>query len=73
MVLINLLNVISYGAQKLIFAKGLSEILIRPDNPSLGPIEQAVFTRQHDDRRLFESLVILDQGTGLIAIQVAAS
>src|SRR3990167_4381937 len=55
--------------EQLFFTEGLGQVLIGTDNATLGFIEQTVFGRQHDHRSGFESAVVLDQGTGLIAIE----
>jgi hypothetical protein len=43
--------------------------LFGADDAPSGAIEQAVFTRQHDDRRLLKGLVVFNQRTSLVAIQ----
>src|SRR5690606_27472814 len=56
-------------SQQLVLRERLGQILLRTDEPSPRPIEQPVLAGQHDHRGIFEELVVLDQGAGLIAVE----
>src|SRR6266403_3604729 len=56
-------------AQQLVFGERLRQIVLRAYDAPAGSIEQSVLARQHDDRDLPEHLVVLDQRTGLVAIE----
>src|SRR6201996_2093826 len=56
-------------SQQFVFGKRLRQVMLRSHDASAGSVEQAVLARQHDHGNLFEDLVVLDQGTGLVSIQ----
>src|SRR3569833_1830381 len=56
-------------AQELVLGERLGEVVLRADDATPRPIEQAVLGGQHDDGNGTEYLVELDEGTGLIAIE----
>src|SRR6185437_8627507 len=56
-------------AQELVLGERLGEVVLRADDSTPGPIEQPVLGGQHDDGNGTEYLVVLDEGTGLIAIE----
>ena len=59
--------------QELIFGKRFRQILFRTDQPAARAIEQPVLARQHDYRRVFKRLIVLDERARLVTIQPAAS
>ena len=58
-----------YRFQQTVLGKGLGQILVGTDHASTRAVKQAVLGRQHDQRRIAEMLVFLDQGTGLVAVE----
>src|ERR1700749_470240 len=56
-------------AQELVLGERLGQVVLRADDANPRPIEQAVLRGQHDDGNGKEYLVVLDEGTGLIAIE----
>src|SRR5665213_2339987 len=56
-------------SQQLVFGKRLGQIMLRSYDAAAGPVEQSILARQHDHGNLFEYLVVLDQGTGLVSVE----
>src|ERR1700722_1408433 len=56
-------------AQELVLRERLGQVVLRADDAPPCAIEQAVLGGQHDHGNGTEYLVVLDEGTGLIAIQ----
>src|SRR5690606_35445259 len=63
------LHVLADGREQLIAREWLGQVLLGADDPAARLVEQAVLGGQHDDRRLLEHLVVLDQRAGLVAVQ----
>jgi len=57
------------GTQQFILGKRLGKILLGTDDTPPGTVKQPILGRKHDHRRMLELFVMLDQGTGLIAIK----
>ena len=49
--------------------KWFGEVLIRSDHATARPVEQAILGGKHDHRCCLETRILLDQGTGLVAIE----
>src|SRR5512139_1775267 len=47
----------------------LGQVVLRADDAAAGTIEQAILGRKHDHRNGAKHLVVLDQRTGLIAVE----
>src|SRR5580700_3856128 len=56
-------------SQQFVFGKRLGQIMFRSYDAAARPIEKAVLARQHDHGNLFEYLVVLDQGAGLVSVE----
>src|SRR5580658_9483447 len=56
-------------AQELVLRERLGQVVLRADDATPRAIEQAVLGRQHDHGNGTEYLVVLDEGTGLIAVE----
>src|SRR5689334_13747941 len=56
-------------SEQLVLRERLRQILLRADETPPRAIEQPVLARQHDDRRVLERAVVLDQRAGLITVE----
>src|SRR5690606_29399219 len=56
-------------AEQLVLRERLRQVLLGADQSPARAVEQAVLARQHDDGRVLEHAVVLDQRAGLIAVQ----
>src|SRR5882762_2690554 len=57
------------SAEQLIFGEGFRQIMLGTDNAAPRAVEQTILAGQHDDRNLLEHLVVLDERTGLVAVE----
>src|SRR5690606_673918 len=56
-------------SEKLVLRERLRQVLLGADQPAARAVEKPVLARQHDDRRVLELLVVLDQGACLVAVE----
>lgn len=57
------------GSCQLITSERLGQVLIRTNQPAARPVEQAILAGEHDDRGVPKMGIVLDQRTGLVAVQ----
>src|SRR5690606_6686356 len=62
-------DVLADGVEEFLARERFGDVLLGADDAPAGLVEQAVLGREHDHRRGFEQLVVLDQRAGLVAVQ----
>src|SRR5699024_5720516 len=62
-------RMLANGVQQLVTRKGFGQILLGADDASAGLVEQTILGTEHDYRGGAKLLIVLDQGTGLVAVQ----
>src|SRR5690606_9396161 len=55
--------------EQLVLGERLGQVLLRAHEPPARAVEEAVLARQHDHGGVLEHAVVLDQRTGLIAVE----